>query len=73
MEEDSVVIATCSKCNSKMKIAKCPNHSIANVILHNEQNKSYWVTIFNDLLQEIAKYTQNGAIPLEEQLLSVPP
>jgi len=41
MEEDSVVIATCSKCNSKMKIAKCPSHSIANVILHDEQNQSY--------------------------------
>jgi len=54
-----------------MKIAKCPNHSIANVILHDEQNKLYWATIFNDLLQEIAKYSQNGAIP-EEQLLMSP-
>jgi len=58
MEEDSAVIATCSKCNSKMKIAKCPNHSIANVILHDEQNKSYRVTIFMNFyrrLQRIAK------------------
>jgi len=51
---------------------KLQNVQTTNVILHDEQNKLYWVTIFNDLLQEIAKYSQNGAIPLEEQLLISP-
>jgi len=51
------------------KLNKYSYSSIVNVILDDGQNKSYRVTIFNDLLQEIAKYSQNGAIPLEEQLL----
>ena len=54
--QPNAVLATCDKCNSKMKIAKCADQSVANVILEDEHKKVYKVTIFNEVLHQICNY-----------------
>ena len=39
--ETNAPIGVCSKCNSKMKITRCSDHSVVNVMLLDENNKEY--------------------------------
>lgn len=51
--EGSGGIAMCSKCNSKIKLAKCGKKGIARVILEDEDNNEHKVTIFSEILDQI--------------------
>ena len=57
-----------------MKMAKCPKKTVARVILEDDKNKEYKVTIFNDILNQILVYAvpHTSSIDLEDQLLSAP-
>ena len=56
-----------------MKVAKCATHNVANVMLQDDQNKLYRVTIVNDILKQIISYSkQDGIAPLANQLLLAP-
>jgi len=60
------------KCNAKIKLAKCANHNIANVILEDDTKKVYCTTTFNDVLEKIRSFT-TGEHNLDNQLLAAPP
>ena len=51
--ETDAPIGVCSKCNSKMKIARCSNHRVVNVMLLDENDKEYMVTVFSDIIDQI--------------------
>ena len=73
--DSNTALAVCHKCNAKMKLVKCANHSVANVILEDVENKVYRVAIFNKVLELIRKYTKEavGECDFADQLLSAPP
>ena len=55
------LLVVCQKCNAKMKLAKmklakCPHQSVANVILEDDTKKLHRVTVFNDVLQQIRSF-----------------
>ena len=64
--EGSGGIAMCSKCNSKMKLAKCGKKGIACVILKDEDNNERKVTIFSEILDQLIGFVklQSGSIDL---------
>ena len=68
------LLQLCRKCSAKMKMAKCPKKTVAQVILEDDKNKEYKVTIFNDILNQILVYAvpHTSSINLEDQLLSAP-
>ena len=68
------ILVICGKCSAKMKMAKCPKKTVARVILEDDKNKEYKVTIFNDILNQILAYAvpHASSINLEDQLLSAP-
>ena len=69
------ILADCSKCGTKMKISRCRQQSVENIVLKDIEEKYYRVTVFDDVLQQI---TDNGKPSLGdncsiyEQLLSAP-
>ena len=68
-------IGVCSKCNSKMKVARCSDHTVVNAMLVDENNKEYRVTIFNDIIDQIVMFASeagSGSGDIEDKLLSVP-
>ena len=70
LTDSDAVIAICSKCSSTMKVAKCATHNVASVMLQDDQNKLHRVTIFNDILEQIIRYSkQDGTATLANQLL----
>ena len=62
--EGSGGIAMCSKCNSKIKLAKCGKKGIGRVILEDEDNNEHKVTIFSEILNQIIDFVkpQSGSI-----------
>ena len=50
--ETNALFGVCSKRNSKMKIARYSDHSVVNVMLPDENNKEYQVTMFNDIINQ---------------------
>jgi len=53
--DSNTALAVCHKCNAKMKLAKCANQCVANVILEDMERKVHRVTIFNEVLYLIFK------------------
>jgi len=74
-EGGKLAMGVCSKCNTKMKLSKCNKQCVAHVIVEDEKGKEHKVTVFNDVLQQIANYGKEvvGAeADISEQVLSVP-
>ena len=77
--DSGTLFVVCSKCGSKMKLNKCVNCSVANIILEDEDKKEHKVTIFNKVLSIVSRYgkdairDQQGECDIEHQLLSAPP
>ena len=67
--------AVCTKCGSKVKLSKCGNSSIANVILEDADKKEYRVTMFDEVLSIALQYGEDaiGECDVQDQLLSLPP
>ena len=67
-------IGECSKCSAKMKIGKWKNKNVARVILEDGEEKEHKLTIFDEVLQQIANLGGGtGAnVDITEQLLSSP-
>jgi len=71
--DSNALITTCNNCNSKMKTSKCATRTVANVILEDDHNTSYKVSIFDDVIKQLNVYsTQNSSTDLAVQLLSTP-
>ena len=74
--ESDAPIGLCSKCNSKMKIARCIDHRVVNVLLLDENDKEYKVTIFNDIIDQILMLstdaTNDGSEDIADKLLNAP-
>lgn len=68
------LLVICPKCNAKMKLAKCPNHSMANVILEDDAKRVYRVTIFSDMLEKIRSFGKQivGDNNADDELLAAP-
>ena len=63
----------CSKCGTKMKKGKCKNKNVARVILEDDEGKEHKVTIFDEVVQQIANFAEAvGDVDISEQLLSSP-
>lgn len=74
--DSGTLFAVCSKCGSKVKLSKCVNCSVANVILEDEDKKEHRVTMFDEVLSIVSGYAirdQLGECDIEDQLLSAPP
>jgi len=67
-------ITVCVKCGMKMKLSKCTRGSVARVILEDEDQKEYKVTIFSDILNKIAAYGKevSSSEEIDDQLMSAP-
>ena len=68
-------LVVCQKCNAKMKLARCPIQSMANIILEDDTKTSYHVTIFNDVFDKIRNFGKQiiEDADIDDQLLSSPP
>ena len=44
-----------------MKIARCSDHSVVNVMLLDENNKEYKATMFNDIIDQIIMLSTDAA------------
>ena len=56
--ETNAPIGVCCKCNLKMKIVRC---SVVNVMLLDENNKEYQVTMFNNIIDQILMFSTEAA------------
>ena len=66
-------VGVCSKCSTKMKLTKCTDHCVANVIVEDKDGKEYRVTIFNDVLKKIASLEEvAGEDDMADKLLAAP-
>ena len=69
----STVFGVCTKCNTKMKLTRCANQSVANVILEDLDGKEYRVAIFNDVLEKIVAVCEaTDEADIGEKLLTAP-
>jgi len=62
----------CAKCNTKMKLARCANESVANVLLEDTDGKENWVTIFNVLEKIVAVCEATDEADIGDKLLAAP-
>ena len=73
VDSSASTVGVCSKCNTKMRLARCTNQRVANVILEDIYKKEYRVTIFNDVLERIisiSEATDEGDVT--DRLLTAP-
>lgn len=54
-------VGECSKCNSKMKMKKCKDKSVARVILEEREGKEHKVSMFTEVIQEVIKISEDAA------------
>lgn len=62
-------IGKCSKCGTKIKMEKSKNKNVARVILEDDQGKEHKVTIFDDVVQQIANFGE--VVDISEHLLFI--
>jgi len=73
VDNNANAMAVCSKCSTKMKVARCTNQKVANVILEGIDRKEYRVTIFNEVLDRIISICEaNDEGDVTDQLLTAP-
>ena len=67
-------VVECAKCNSKMKLARCAKASIARVLLEDEKGNERQLTMFSDVLDEVAQRGKEASHcdKIEDQILSAP-
>lgn len=72
--ESSGNIVECAKCNTKMKVSKCRKNIVSRVILEDESENEYTVTIFSEILEQIVNHAKSltDSVNLVEQLLLAP-
>ena len=51
-----------------MKIARCNDHRVVNVLLLDENDKEYKVTIFNDIIDQILMFSTDAANDVSEDI-----
>ena len=54
-------VGECSKCICKMKMKKCKGKSVVRVILEESEGKEYKVSMFNEVIQEAIKISEEAA------------
>ena len=75
VEGGKFAMGECSKCNTKMKMSKCNKQCIAHVIIEDDKGKEHKVTVFSDVLKQIAYYGKEAAgveADISKQVLSAP-
>ena len=57
-----------------MKLSKCDDRSVANVILEDKDNKEHRIIIFDEVLEIVSRHGRDaaGECDIEDQLLSAP-
>ena len=59
--EASREVGQCSKCNTKVKMLKCKNQSVARVVVEEEGGKQHKLTMFGGVVQQIADISKETA------------
>jgi len=72
VDSSGSTVGECNKCNAKMKLAKCTNQSVANVVLEDRDKMNYQVTILMILerIISICEATDEGDV--RDQSLTAP-
>ena len=66
--EKSELTAECPKCNSRVKLGKCPSTSSARFVIEDDAGLTTLVTAFGDTVADITE----GSEDIEDKLLNTP-
>ena len=66
-------IGECTKCGAKMKVGKCKCKHIARVVLEDVNDKEYRVTMFDQVIQQVVRFSNElSSGGIDDQLLTSP-